>query len=75
MESPKIYPICSEPCLSNFSTIFQKGADGINEVSRLKNNNFSVTPEMHVPVICRRNCTRTTLDVSWNKSPYFVMEH
>ena len=44
MESPKICPICHEPCLSNFSTIFQKGADGINKASRLKNDNFTVTP-------------------------------
>ena len=40
MESPKICPICREPCLSNFSAIFQKGADNINEVSRLKNESF-----------------------------------
>ena len=59
MESPKICPICRELCLSNFSTIFQKGADGINEVSRLKNDNFTVTPGMHVHVSCRKNYTRT----------------
>ena len=64
MESPKICPICRELCLSNFSTIFQKGADGINEVSRLKNEvsrlkNFAVTPEIHIHVSCRKNYTRT----------------
>ena len=48
MGSPKICPICRDLCLSNFSTIFQKGADGINEVSRIENDNFTVTPGMHV---------------------------
>ena len=59
MESPKTYPICHKPYLSNFSTIFQKGADDINEVSRLKNDNFTETPRMQVHVRFRRNYTRT----------------
>ena len=58
MESPKICPICPEPCLSNFSAIFQKGADNINEVSRLKNESFIVRPGMDVHVSCRRNYKR-----------------
>ena len=58
MESPKICPICREPCLSNFSAIFQKGADNINEVSRLKNDSFIVRPGMDVHVSCRRNYKR-----------------
>ena len=41
MESPKICPIYRKPCKSNFSIIFQKGADGINEVSRLKNDTWN----------------------------------
>ena len=59
MESPKICPIFREPCLSNFSTIFQKAADGINAASRLKNDNLIVTPGMHVQVSGRNNYTRT----------------
>ena len=55
IESPKICPICREPCLSNFSTISQKGTDGINEVSRQKNDNFTATSGMHVHVGCRKN--------------------
>ena len=58
MESHKICPICREPCLSNFSAIFQKGADNINEVSRLKNDSFIVRPGMDVHVSCRRNYKR-----------------
>ena len=58
-ESPKICPICRKPCLSIFSTIFQKGTDGINKVSRLKNDNFTVTPGMIVYVSCRKNYIRT----------------
>ena len=58
MESPKICPICREPCLSNFSAIFLKGADNINEVSRLKNDSFIVRPGMDVHVSCRRNYKR-----------------
>ena len=58
MESPKICPIYREPCLSNFSAIFQKGADNINEVSRLKNDSFIVRPGMDVHVSCRRNYKR-----------------
>ena len=45
-------PICHETCLSNFNIIFQKGAYVVNEVSILKNDNFTVTPEMHVHVSC-----------------------
>ena len=59
MESPKICPICHEPCLSNFSTIFQKGTDGVNEVSRLKNENFTLRPGMHVHISCKKNYIRT----------------
>ena len=59
MESPKIFPICREPCLCNFSTIFQKGDDSINEVSRLRNDNFTVTPGMSVQVSCRKNYEKT----------------
>ena len=59
MESPKICPICREPYLSNFSTIFQKGTDFVNKVSRLKNDNFTVRPGMHVHVSCRKNYIRT----------------
>ena len=55
MESRKICPICRERCLSNFSAIFQRGTDGINEVSRLKNDNFTATPGIHVHVSCRKN--------------------
>ena len=56
-ESPKI---CCEPCLSNFSTIFQKDTDGINEASRLKNDKFTVRPGMLVHVSWRRNYIRTS---------------
>ena len=69
-ESPIICPFCRQPCLSNFSTIFQKGADGINEVSRIKNDNFKVTPGMHVQVTCKKNYRTTPgvpRDVSRNK--------
>ena len=59
MKRPKICPVRREPCLSNFSTIFQKGTDGINEVSRLKNDNFTVRPAMHVHVCYRKNYIRT----------------
>ena len=59
MESPKICPICHKPCLSNFSTIFQKGTDGIIEISRLKNYNFTVRPGMRVHVSYRKNYIRT----------------
>ena len=69
-ESPIICPFCRQPCLSNFSTISQKGADGINEVSRIKNDNFKVTPGMHVQVTCKKNYRTTPgvpRDVSRNK--------
>ena len=59
MKRPKICPVRREPSLSNFSTIFQKGTDGINEVSRLKNDNFTVRPGMHVHVCYRKNYIRT----------------
>ena len=74
MESLKICPICGETCLSNFSTIFQKGSDDINEVSRLKNDNFTVRPEMHVHVCCRKNyistpgVTSSSAEVSYKKT-------
>ena len=74
MESPKICPICREPCLSNFSAIFQKGADNINEVSRLKNESFIVRPGMDVHVSCRRNykrppgVTSSSAEVSYRKT-------
>ena len=58
MESRKILSICREPHLSNFSTIFHRGAVDINGVSRLKNDNFTVTPEMHVHFRGRKNYTR-----------------
>ena len=73
MESLKICPICGETCLSNFSTIFQKGSDDINEVSRLKNDNFTVRPEMHVHVCCRKyyistpGVTSSSAEVSYKK--------
>ena len=57
MESSKICPIYPEPCLSNFSTIFQRGVSG---VSRLKNGNFAVTPRMHVYFRGRKNYTWTS---------------
>ena len=57
IKNSKICPICHKPFLSNFSTIFQKGADCTNEVSRL--DNFTVTPGMYVYVSCRKNYTRT----------------
>ena len=47
MESLKIYLICRNPCLSNLRTIFQRGADSINEISRIRNDNFTITPGMH----------------------------
>ena len=59
MESPKICPICREPCLSNFSTIFQKAADGITEARGLKNDNFTVTSGIRIHVGCRKNYART----------------
>ena len=59
MESPKICPICHKPCLSNFSIIFQKGADVSIKLGRLKNDNFTVRPGMHVHVSCRKNYIRT----------------
>ena len=74
MESPKICLIYRKPCLSNFSTIFQKGADGINKVSRLKNVNFTVIPGMHVHVSFRKNYTRapgvpsSSTEVSYRKT-------
>ena len=37
----------------------QKGTDSINEVSRLKNDNSTVRPGIHVHVSCRRNYIRT----------------
>ena len=58
MESLKICLIRREPCLLNYSIIFQKGTDGINEVSRLRNDNFTVRPGMHVPVSCRKRYIR-----------------
>ena len=76
VESPNIFPICRKPCLSNFSTILQKGADSINEVSRLINRNFTVTSGMHVQVSCRKNYTKTpgvSGYVSRKKSPNFVI--
>ena len=75
MESPKIFPICHESCLSNFGTISKKGADGINKVSILKNDNFKVTSGMHVQVSCKKNYARTPGvpgDISRNKSPYLL---
>ena len=59
MENPKICPICNEPCLWNFSTIFQKVTVDINEVSRLKNDNSTLTPGTHVHVKCRKNYIKT----------------
>ena len=59
MESPEICLICCKPCLSNFSIIFQKGTDGINKVNRLKYDNCTVRPGMHVHVSCRKNYIRT----------------
>ena len=56
IKNSKICSICHKPFLSNFSTIFQKGADCTNEVSRL--DNFTVTPGMYVYVSCRKNYTR-----------------
>ena len=73
MKSPKIFPICCKPCLSNF-TIFQKGTDGIDEVSRQINDNFTVTPVMYVHVSCRKNYIRTpgvtssSTEVSYRKT-------
>ena len=52
VESPKIFSISREPCLSNFSTIFQKGADSISDVNRLRNDSFTVTPGMHFQISC-----------------------
>ena len=74
MKRPKICPVRREPSLSNFSTIFQKGTDGINEVSRLKNDNFTVRPEMHVHACCRKNyistpgVTSSSAEVSYKKT-------
>ena len=59
MESPKTCAIYSNPCLSNSSTIFQKGTYGINEVSRPKNDNFTLRAGMHVHVSCKKNHIRT----------------
>ena len=59
MGSPNICRICREPYLSNYSTIFQKRTDGINEVSRPKSDNFTVRPGMYVHVSCRKNYVRT----------------
>ena len=59
MESPKICRICREPRLSNFSTIFLKGADCISAVSLLKNGNLIVAPGIHFHISCRKNYTRT----------------
>ena len=56
------------------STIFQKGTDDINEVSRLKNDNFTVRPEMHVHACCRKNyistpgVTSSSAEVSYKKT-------
>ena len=58
MEVLKICPICQEPCTSNFSTIYQKGADSINEASKLRKDNIRVTPGVHVHVTCRKNYTK-----------------
>ena len=55
MESPMICPICCQAC---FTTIFQKGADGINEVHSRKNNNFIIKSGMNVHVSCKRNYIR-----------------
>ena len=76
-EIRKIFPICREPYLSNISIIFQKGADNINAVSRLRKSNFTVAPEpeMHAQVSCRKNCTKTSGvpgDTLRNKNPDFV---
>ena len=74
MESPKICPICREPCLSNYSTIFKKGAGGINEVSRPENDNFTIRPGIHNHVSYRKNHIRTpgvpssSTEVSYRKS-------
>ena len=74
MEIPKICSISREPCFSNFSTIFQKGTDGINKVSRLKNDIFTVTSGMYVHVSCRTNYIRTpgvpssSAEVSYRKT-------
>ena len=45
--------------VSNVSTFFQKEADDIKKVSRLKYVNFTVTLRMHVHISFRRNYTRT----------------
>ena len=55
MRSPKIFPICHKPCLSNFSTVFQKGTDGINEVSRTKNDNFTIKPGLIISKVFALN--------------------
>ena len=59
MGSSKICRICRKPCSSNFSTIFQKVVDGLDEVSALKSGNLTVTPAMQAHDIYRKNYTRT----------------
>ena len=67
-----IYPICREPCLSNFSTIFQKGTDGTNEVDKLENDNLTLTSGMHVHVSCRKNHIRTPGGPSSSAEDYYM---
>ena len=55
-----ILGLCREPCLSNFSTIFQKGTDGINADSTPRNGNLIVIPVMHVHVSRRKNYRRSS---------------
>ena len=52
MGTHKICLICRQPCLLNFSVIFQKGADGISQVSRLKKCSFTVTTGMYIHFSC-----------------------
>ena len=60
--------------VSNVSTFFQKEADDIKKVSRLKYVNFTVTLRMHVHISFRRNYTRTprvpssSTEVSYRKT-------
>ena len=74
MDPEQVCPFCQEPCTSDYSTIRRKGADGINEASRQRNDTLKVSPGTRVHIECRRGYVRrpgtgnTSTDITKRKT-------
>ena len=55
MEIEPICPFCQEPHISHYSTLREKGVHGINEASKLRNDNLKVDLGTQVHIECRKN--------------------